>query len=71
MECGLSNGQVLFAPVFCGVGFGGGSAPTVVDVCVATQVRGLIADSGGDRSLLRWVSKKETIRWRASWAEGS
>jgi hypothetical protein len=31
MECGLSNGQGLFAPVCLRVGFGEGSAPAVVD----------------------------------------
>ena len=29
-------------PLVCGVGFGGGSAPAVVDVCVATHMRGLV-----------------------------
>ena len=42
MECGLSTGQGLFAPVFVGLGFGGESAPAVVDVCVATHMRGLV-----------------------------
>ena len=30
------------APLVCGFGFGGGSAPAVVDVCVATHMRGLV-----------------------------
>ena len=42
MECGLSTGQGLFAPLWAGFGFGGGSAPAVVDVCVATHMRGLV-----------------------------
>ena len=42
MECGLSTAQGLFAPLVCGVGFGGGSASAVVDVCVATHMRGLV-----------------------------
>ena len=42
MECGLSTGQGLVAPLFAGFGFGGGSAPAVVDVCVATHMRGLV-----------------------------
>src|SRR4051812_11526911 len=42
MECGLSNGQGLFAPVLAGLGSAGGSAPGVVDVCVATHMRGLV-----------------------------
>jgi hypothetical protein len=29
-------------PAVCGFGFGGGSAPAVVDVCVATHMRGLV-----------------------------
>jgi len=32
----------VFGPVVCGVGFGGGSAPAVVDDCVATHMRGLV-----------------------------
>ena len=42
MECGLSRAQGLLAPLFAGFGFGGGSAPAVVDVCVATHMRGLV-----------------------------
>lgn len=41
MECGSSSAQGLFTPL-CGVGFGGGSASAVVDVCVATHMRGLV-----------------------------
>jgi hypothetical protein len=38
MECGLSSGQGLTPRWFAGFGFGGGSAPAVVDVCVATHI---------------------------------
>jgi hypothetical protein len=41
MECGLSTGQGLFARGLRGE-FGGGSASAVVDVCVATHMRGLV-----------------------------
>src|SRR3989442_5344053 len=42
MECGLSTAQGFSGPVVCGVGVGGGSASAVVDVCVATHMRGLV-----------------------------
>jgi hypothetical protein len=42
MECGLSTGQGYSAPLFAGLGVGGGSASAVVDVCVATHMRGLV-----------------------------
>jgi hypothetical protein len=38
----VSTGHGCSSPVFAGVGFGGGSAPAVVDVCVATHMRGLV-----------------------------
>ncbi len=41
MECGVSIRQGL-APPCLRVGFGGGSASAVVDVCVATHMRGLV-----------------------------
>jgi hypothetical protein len=42
MECGLSTAQGLVAPLLRGSGVGGGSASAVVDVCVATHMRGLV-----------------------------
>src|SRR5215203_947135 len=42
MECGLSTAHGLFGPLVCGVWVGGGSASAVVDVCVATHMRGLV-----------------------------
>src|SRR6266567_272659 len=42
MECGLSTGQGRWPRWFAGVVVGGGSAPAVVDVCVATHMRGLV-----------------------------
>ena len=36
------NGAGASGPAVCGFGFGGGSAPAVVDVCVATHMRGLV-----------------------------
>src|SRR4051794_41922694 len=35
------NGAGACGPTVCGFGFGGGTAPAVVDVCVATHMRGL------------------------------
>jgi hypothetical protein len=42
MECGLSTGPGLSAPLLLGLDVGGGSASAVVDVCVATHMRGLV-----------------------------
>ena len=61
MECGPSNGQGLFAPAVCGVGFGGGSAPAVVDVCVATHMRGLVPH---DRVC---EMRSGAVLWRRAW----
>src|SRR3954454_10050940 len=41
MECGPSSARVV-RPAVCGLGIGGGSASAVVDVCVATHMRGLV-----------------------------
>jgi hypothetical protein len=41
MECGLSTAQGFVARGVRG-GFGGESASAVVDVCVATHMRGLV-----------------------------
>jgi hypothetical protein len=61
MECGLSSAQGLVAPLFARGGFGGGSASAVVDVCVATHMRGLVPHdrvcemrSGADLSGRAW-----------------
>src|SRR3954467_15483593 len=41
MECGPSSARVV-RPAVCGLGIGGESASVVVDVCVATHMRGLV-----------------------------
>jgi hypothetical protein len=55
------NGAGVSGPAVCGFGFGGGSAPAVVDVCVATHMRGLVPHdrvcemrSGADLSGRAW-----------------
>src|SRR5690349_9458553 len=61
MECGLSTAQGLFAPLFVGLGVGGGSASAVVDVCVATRMRGLVPH---DRCA---VVRSGAVLWRRAW----
>ena len=61
MECSLSSGQGLFAPVFAGLGFGGESAPAVVDVSVATHMRGLVPH---DRVC---EMRSGAVLWRRAW----
>ena len=48
-------------PGVCGVGFGGGSAPAVVDVCVATHMRGLVPH---DRVC---EMRSGAVLWRRAW----
>src|SRR5438034_5420148 len=52
------------APLVCGVGFGGGSAPVVVDVCVATRMRGLVPH---DRVC---EMRSGAVLWRRAWPVG-
>ena len=49
------------APLVCGVGFGGGSALAVVDVCVATHMRGLVPH---DRVC---EMRSGAVLWRRAW----
>ena len=57
--------QGLFAPLCCGVGFGGGSASAVVDVCVATHMRGLVPH---DRVC---EMRSGAVLWRRAWPVGA
>src|SRR5438034_11613437 len=52
------------APLVCGVGFVGGSAPAVVDVCVATHMRGLVPH---DRVC---EMRSGAVLWRRAWPVG-
>ena len=61
MECGLSTAQGSVVPLVCGVGFGGGSASAVVDVCVATHMRGLVPH---DRVC---EMRSGAVLWRRAW----
>jgi hypothetical protein len=61
MESGLSIAHGLFAPVFAGFGVGGGSASAVVDVCVATHMRGLVPH---DRVC---EMRSGAVLWRRAW----
>src|SRR6266571_1159808 len=64
MECRLSTRQALAAPLFAGFGVGGGSAPAVVDVCVATHMRGLVPH---DRVC---EMRSGAVLWRRAWPVG-
>ena len=61
MECGLSTAQGFSRPAVCGVGVGGGSASAVVDVCVATHLRGLVPH---DRVC---EMRSGAVLWRRAW----
>src|SRR5438128_3039282 len=64
MECGLSIAQGFSRPAVCGVWVGGGSASAVVDVCVATQMRGLVPH---DRVC---EMRSGAVLWRRAWPLG-
>ena len=64
MECGLSTGQGLVARGLRG-GFGGESASAVVDVCVATHMRGLVPH---DRVC---EVRSGAVLWRRAWPVGA
>jgi hypothetical protein len=60
MECGLSTAQGLVARGLRGE-FGGESASAVVDVCVATHMRGLVPH---DRMC---EMRSVAVLWRRAW----
>src|SRR5947209_15314479 len=61
MECGLSTAQGFSRPAVYGVWVGGGSASAVVDVCVATHMRGLVPH---DRVC---EMRSGAVLWRRAW----
>ena len=59
------NRAGVIRPAVCGAGFGGGSAPAVVDVCVATHMRGLVPH---DRVC---EMRSGAVLWRRAWPVGA
>ena len=60
-SAGCQLGRGRWPRWFCGVGFGGGSASAVVDVCVATHMRGLVPH---DRVC---EMRSGAVLWRRAW----